>query len=185
MLSTTNFRKGLKLKLEGEIYIIVDFQHARTAQRRAFVRTKMKNLKTGAVLESTISAGENFEEPDFEEKVMQFLYSDENGFVFMDTNNYEQITITAEQLGENRWYLQENVDFKILFFEGNPLSLDLPSAVILKVVSTEPAVRGDTVTGATKPATLETGLVVKVPLFVQEGTKIKVDTRSGEDLERA
>lgn len=185
MLSTTDFRKGLKLKLEGEIYIIVDFQHARTAQRRAFVRTKMKNLKTGAVLERTFSAGENFEQPDFEEKVMQFLYSDENGYFFMDTNNYEQITINAEQLGDSRWYLQENMDFKILFFEGKPLSLDLPSAVTLKIVSTEPAVRGDTVTGATKPATLVTGLVVKVPLFVHEGSMIKVDTRTGEYLERA
>ena len=185
MLSTTDFRKGLKLKLEKEIYIIVDFQHARTAQRRAFVRTKMKNLKTGAVLERTFSAGENFEEPDFEEKVMQFLYSNENGFVFMDTNNYEQFTITLEQLGDSRWYLQENMDFKVLFFEGKPLSLDLPSAVTLKIVSTEPAIRGDTVMGATKPAKLVTGLVVKVPLFVQEGSMIKVDTRTGEYLERA
>src|SRR3990172_102786 len=118
MLSTTNFRKGLKLKLEGEIYIIVDFQHARTAQRRAFVRTKLKNMKTGAVLEKTFSSGENFEKPDFEEKTMQFLYSSEEGFCFMDTNNYEQVTIMVEQLGESKWYLQENVDFKILFFEG-------------------------------------------------------------------
>src|SRR3972149_7780720 len=184
MLSTTNFRKGLKLKLEGEIYIIVDFQHARTAQRRAFVRTKLKNLKTGAVLERTFSAGENFDEPDFEEKVMQFLYSDESGYVFMDTNNYEQFTITLEQLGDSRWYLQENMDFKVLFFEGKPLSMDLPSAVTLKIVSTDPAIRGDTVTGATKPAKLVTGLVVKVPLFVQEGSMIKVDTRTGEYLER-
>ena len=185
MLSTTDFRKGLKLKLEGDIYIIVDFQHARTAQRRAFVRTKLKNMKTGAVLEKTFSSGENFEQPDFEHRTMQFLYSSEEGFCFMDTSNYEQVIINAEQLGESRWYLQENVDFKVLFFEGIAISVDLPSAVVLKVVSTEPAVRGDTVTGATKPATLETGLVVKVPLFVQEGSKIKVDTRSGEYLERA
>jgi len=185
MLSTTDFRKGLKVKFEGDIYMIVDFQHARTAQRRAFVRTKLKNLKTGAVLEKTFSAGENFEEPDFEERIMQFLYSGEEGYVFMDSKTYEQVTLTADQLGDGRWYLQENVDFKILFFEGNPVSLELPSAVVLKVVSTEPAVRGDTVTGATKPATLETGLVVKVPLFVQEGEKIKVDTRTGEYLERA
>jgi len=185
MLSTTDFRKGLKLKLEGDIYIIVDFQHARTAQRRAFVRTKLKNMKTGAVLEKTFSSGENFEQPDFEHKTMQFLYLSEEGYCFMDTSNYEQVTINVEQLGESRWYLQENVDFKVLFFEGIAISVDLPSAVVLKVASTEPAVRGDTVTGATKPATLETGLVVKVPLFVQEGSKIKVDTRSGEYLERA
>ena len=184
MLSTTDFRKGLKIKFEGDIYIIVDFQHARTAQRRAFVRTKLKNIKNGSVLEKTFSAGENFDKPDFEERIMQFIYSSEEGYVFMDSKTYEQVTLSAEQLGDGRWYLQENVDFKILFFDGNPVSLDLPAAVTLKIVSTEPAVRGDTVSGATKPATLETGLVVKVPLFVQDGTRIKVDTRSGEYLER-
>jgi elongation factor P len=185
MLSTTDFRKGLKVKIEGEPYIIVDFQHARTAQRRAFVRTKLKNLKTGAVLEKTFASGETFEEPDFEEKSMQYLYSSEKEYVFMDSKTYEQITLSQEQLGDSRWYLKENEEYRILFFEGNPLNLDLPTSVVLKIASTEPAVKGDSVTNITKNATLETGLKVKVPLFIKEGELIKVDTRTGEYLERA
>ena len=185
MLSTTDFPKGLRIKIEGEPYFIVDFQHARTAQRRAFVRTKLKNLKTGAVLEKTFSAGETFEEPDFEDRLMQYLYSSEKEYVFMDSKTYEQITLTDEQLGDSRWYLKENDEYKILFFEGNPLNVDLPTSVVLKITSTEPAVKGDSVTNIMKSATLETGLNIKVPLFVKEGELVKVDTRTGEYLERA
>jgi elongation factor P len=185
MLSTSDFRKGLKVKIEGEPYYIVDFQHARTAQRRAFVRTKLKNIKTGAVLERTFSAGETFEEPDFLEKWMQYLYSSGNDFHFMDSKTYEQIILNEEQLGEYRWYLKENEEYKILFFEGKPVSLDLPSSVILKVIQTEPAIKGDSVTNITKSAKLETGLEVKVPLFIKEGDMIKIDIRTGEYLERA
>jgi elongation factor P len=185
MLSTTDFRKGLKIKLEGDIYYIVDFQHARTAQRRAFVRTKLKNVKTGAVLERTFSAGETFEEPDFEEKRMQYLYSSENEYYFMDAKNYEQISLTGDQLGDYRWYLRENSEYQVMFFEGQPVSLDLPASVVLKITSTEPAIKGDSVANMTKNATLETGLVVKVPLFVNEGEYVKIDTRTNEYLERA
>jgi elongation factor P len=185
MLSTTDFRKGLRIKIEGEPYYIVDFQHARTAQRRAFVRTKLKNIKTGAVLEKTFSAGENFEEPDFEEKLMQYLYSSQDEYTFMDTKTYEQISLKNEQLEDYKWYLRENGEYKILFFEGLPVSIDLPTSIVLKVASTEPAIKGDSVTNITKNATLETGLVVKVPLFVKEGGLVKVDTRTGEYIERA
>jgi elongation factor P len=185
MLSTTNFRKGLKIKFEGEIYYIVDFQHARTAQRRAFVRTKLKNIKTGAVLEKTFSAGETFEEPDFEEKSMQYLYSADKEHYFMDTKTYEQISLAEDQLGDYRWYLKENSEYKVMFFEGQPLSVDLPASVILKIASTEPAIKGDSVTNITKSATLETGLVVKVPLFVNQGEYVKIDTRTNEYIERA
>ncbi len=185
MLSTTDFRKGLKIKIEGELYVIVDFQHARTAQRRAFVRTKLKNLKTGAVLEKTFSAGESFEEPDFEQRLMQFLYSSEKDYVFMDSKTFEQINFTEEMLGDSRWYLKENQEYKILFFEGSPLDVDLPTSVVLRIESTEPAIKGDSVTNITKSATLETGLKVKVPLFVKEGETVKVDTRTGEYIERA
>jgi len=185
MLSTTNFRKGLKIKLEGEIYYIVDFQHARTAQRRAFVRTKLKNIKTGAVLEKTFSAGETFEEPDFEEKSMQYLYSAEKEYYFMDTKTYEQISLTEDQLGDYKWYLKENAEYKVMFFEGQPLSVDLSASVVLKIASTEPAIKGDSVTNITKSATLETGLVVKVPLFVNQGEYVKIDTRTNEYIERA
>jgi elongation factor P len=185
MLSTTDFRKGLRIKLEGDIYYIVDFQHARTAQRRAFVRTKLKNIKTGAVLEKTFSAGETFEEPDFEEKTMQYLYSGEKEYYFMDTKTYEQTSLTEDQLGEYKWYLMENKQYKVMFFEGQPVSVDIPASVILKIISTEPAIKGDSVTNITKNATLETGLVVKVPLFVNEGEYVKIDTRTNEYIERA
>ena len=185
MRSTTDFRKGLKIKLEGDIYYIVDFQHARTAQRRAFVRTKLKNIKTGAVLEKTFAAGETFEEPDFEEKSMQYLYSAEKEYYFMDTKTYEQINLTENQLGDYKWYLKENSEYKVMFFEGQPLSVDIPASVVLKIVSTEPAIKGDSVTNITKNATLESGLVVKVPLFVNEGEYVKIDTRTNEYIERA
>ncbi len=185
MLSTTDFRKGLKIKLEGEIYYIVDFQHARTAQRRAFVRTKLKNIKTGAVLEKTFSAGETFEAPDFEEKRMQYLYSAEKDYYFMDTRTYEQVSLTEHQLGDYRWYLKENSEYKVMFFEGQPVNVDLPASVVLKITSTEPAIKGDSVTNITKAATLETGLVVKVPLFVNDGESVKIDTRTNEYIGRA
>jgi len=185
MLSTTDFRKGLRIKLEGEIYYIVDFQHARTAQRRAFVRTKLKNIRTGAVLEKTFAAGETFDEPDFVEKTMQFLYSAGDEYHFMDTKTYDQISLTEDQLGDSKWYLKENSEYKVMFFEGQPVNVDLPASVVLKIASTEPAIKGDSVTNITKNATLETGLVVKVPLFVKEGEYVKIDTRTNEYIERS
>jgi elongation factor P len=161
MISTTDFRKGLKVKLEGEIFYIVDFQHGRTAQRRAQVRTKLKNIRTGAVLERTFSAGETFDEPDFEEKTMQFLYSSGSDYHFMDSKTYDQISL-----------------------EGQPVNLDLPTSIVLKITSTEPGIKGDSVTNLTKSATLETGLQVKVPLFINEGEYVKIDTRTNEYIER-
>lgn len=185
MLSTSDFRKGLRLKLDGDLYFILEFQHARTAQRRAFVRTKLKNIKTGAVLERTFAAGENFEEPDFEEKSMQYMYNTGKDYFFMDSKTYEQVSLAETQLGDSRWYLKENEEYQILFFEGQPLSIDLPASVILKIVSAEPAIKGDSVTNLTKTATLETGLQIKVPLFVKEGEQVKIDTRTAEYIERA
>lgn len=184
MLSTTDFRKGLKLKVDGEIYYIVDFQHGRTAQRRAQVKTKLKNIKTGAVLERTFASGETFEEPDFEQKTMQFLYSAGEEYHFMDSKTYDQISLTEEHLGDYRWYLKENSEYKVMFFEGQPVNVDLPASVALKITSTEPGIKGDSVTNLTKNATLETGLVVKVPLFIKEGEYVKIDTRTNEYLER-
>ena len=184
MLSTSDFRKGRKLALDGELYEIVDFQHARTAQRRANVWTRLKNLKTGSVLERTFAAGEMFDEPNFEQRKMQYMYTTGSEYHFMDQKSYEQVELTAEQIGDYKWYLVENEEYKILFFEGNPLSLDLPAAAILKVVESEPGVKGDSVSNLTKGAKLQTGLQVKVPLFVKEGDMVKVDTRTGEYLER-
>ncbi len=185
MISTSDFRKGMKLALEGELYIIVDFQHARTAQRRANVWTRMKNLKTGKILERTFSAGETFDQPEFTERPMQYLYTDGEVYNFMDNKNYEQSSLTAEQVGDYKWYLQENVEYRVMFFEGNPISINMPSAVVLRVKEAEPGVKGDSVSNLTKNAVVETGLNVRVPLFVKEGDLIKIDTSDGKYLERA
>lgn len=184
MLSTSDFRKGMKLALGGDLYIIVDFQHARTAQRRANVWTKLKNLKTGQVLEKTFSAGETFDEPNFAEESMQYLYTDGEVFNFMDARSYEQITLNTEQVGDSKDYLQENVEYRIMFFEGNPISINMPPAVVLKVVEAEPAVKGDSVSNLTKNVKVETGLSVRAPLFIKEGDLIKIDTSDGHYLER-
>lgn len=184
MLSTSDFRKGMKLALDGELYIIVDFQHARTAQRRANVWTRLKSFKTGRVVEKTFSAGETFDEPEFAERTMQYLYNDGETFNFMDSKTYEQTTLSSEQVGDSKWYLQENLDYKIMFFEGNPIAIDMPSAVVLKVVEAEPAIKGDSVSNLTKNVVVETGLAVRAPLFIKEGDTIKIDTSEGKYLER-
>ncbi len=184
MLSTSDFRKGMKLALDGGLYIIVDFQHARTAQRRANVWTKLKNLKTGQVIERTFSAGENFDQPDFSERSMQYLYNDDDGFHFMDSKSYEQVALSPDQVEDSKSYLQENVEYRILFFEGVPISVNMPSAVELKVIEAEPAVKGDSVSNLTKNVVVETGLTVKAPLFIKEGDVIRIDTSDGKYLER-
>jgi len=184
MLSTSNFRRGMKLAIDGELYIIVDFQHARTAQRRANVTTRLKNLKTGQVLEKQFSAGETFDEPDFSQLMMQYLYNDGELYHFMDSKSYEQVALNEDQVADSKWYLQENVGYKILFFEGSPISINLPPSVELKVVEAEPGVKGDSVSNLTKNAKVETGLNVKVPLFIKEGETIKIDTSEGKYLER-
>ncbi|OGC89557.1 MAG: elongation factor P [candidate division Zixibacteria bacterium RBG_16_53_22] len=184
MLSTSDFRKGMKLALDGELYVIVDFQHARTAQRRANVWTKLKHLKTGRVLEKTFSAGETFNDPEFTERAMQYLYNDGEAFNFMDSRSYEQTTLSTEQVGDSKWYLQENVEYKIMFFEGNPIAINMPSAVILKVIEAEPAIKGDSVSNLTKNVKVETGLTVRAPLFIKEGDSLKIDTTEGKYLER-
>jgi elongation factor P len=184
MLSTTDFRKGMKLGLDGELFIIIDFQHARTAQRRANVWTKLKNLKTGRVIERTFSAGETFQEPEFTETLMSYLYNDGENFNFMDSKSYEQAILNVEQVGDSKPYLQENVEYKIMFFEGIPIAIDMPSAVTLKVIEAEPAVKGDSVSNLTKSVKVETGLTVRAPLFVKEGDLIKIDTTDGKYLER-
>jgi elongation factor P len=185
MISTSDFRKGKKIKVEGQLWEIVDFQNARTAQRRAKVTIKLRNLKTGQVLERIYASGETFEEPEFEHRSMQYMYTDGTAWNFMDNATYEQVALTNEHLEGYAEFLMENHDYKILYFEGKPISLDLPSAVILVVTDSEPGVKGDSVSNLTKSATLETGLVVKVPLFIKIGDKVKVDTRTKEYLERA
>ncbi len=184
MFSTADFRNGLKIELDGEPWIIVEFQHVKPGKGGAFVRTKLKNLRTGAVLDKTFRSGEKMGKPDLDEREMQYLYASEGQYCFMDANDYEQIFLMRDQLGDSESYLKENIQVKILFYNGNPIGLELPNFVVLRVTETDPGFKGDTASGGTKPATLETGLVVKVPFYLEEGELIRVDTRSGEFIER-
>ena len=184
MIDTADFRRGMKIELDGEVYEIVDFQHARTAQRRAFVRTKLKSIATGAVQERTFSSGEKIDQPEFEERRMQFLYQEGEQYNFMDNKSYEQITLSGEQVGESKKFLQENIELVIQFFNSRPIGLILPITVEFEVVETDPGFKGDTATGGSKPARISTGATVNVPLFVNTGDKIKIDTRTGNYIER-
>jgi elongation factor P len=185
MYSTSDFRKGLKVTFKGDPYVIVDFLHVKPGKGGAFVRTKIKNLVTGRVLEETFRSGEKLERPDLEEKSVQYLYFDQkDGYVFMDTSNYEQIHLKEDQIADNRFYLQENMDLFLNLYQGSPIGLELPTTVNLEVTKSDPGVRGDTASNVTKPATLSTGLVVQVPLFINEGDLLKIDTRTGEYIER-
>jgi elongation factor P len=183
--STADFRKGLKIELEGEPYIITDFLHVKPGKGGAFVRTKLKSLVTGNVIDRTFRSGEKVQTPSLEEKTMQYLYHEGDTYHFMDSDTYEQITLAGNVLGEDSNFLQENVEVKILFHNDQPIGVELPFFVELTIVQTEPGVKGDTASGGTKPATVETGAVIQVPLFLNEGDVIKVDTRTGAYIERA
>jgi elongation factor P len=185
MISTSDFRIGMRIAIEGEPYYIIDFLRSQTGRGHANVWTKLKNIKTGRVIERTFTSGETFDMPDFSHKRTQYLYNSEGEWYFMDTQTYDQFSLTKEQLGDYTAYLKENEEYTILYFEGSPINLDMPTAVVLKVITTEPAVRGDSVSNITKGAVLETGIEVRVPPFVKEGDYVKVDTRTGKYLERA
>lgn len=184
MLSTTDFRRGLKIELDNIPYEIVDFQHVKPGKGGAFVRTKLRNMLNGRTVENTFRAGEKMEKPDMETREMQFLYKDGSGYVFMDMESYEQFSVGTDVLGDKGGFLVDGMELTMLMYRGKALDMDLPASVVLEVTRTEPGVKGDTVSGATKPATLSTGITLNVPLFVNEGEKIKVDTRSGEYLGR-
>jgi len=185
MYTTGEFRNGLKIEFDGGPYVIVYFQHVKPGKGGAFVRTKLKNLKTGAVLEHTFRSGDKVDKPDLEDRDMQFMYRMENVCHFMDTATYEQIYLDEDHVGDAGNYLVENLPVKILFYRGEPIGIELPIFIELRVVETEPGARGDTVSGASKQAKLESGAVVQVPLFMNEGDRIKVDTRTGNYIERA
>jgi len=184
MYSTSDFRNGLKILIDSIPYSIDYFQHVKPGKGGAFVRTKLRNLKNNSVVEKTFRAGEKVEKPDLEEIDMQFLYSDDHCH-FMHGQTYEQIAVSPEVIGDNKLFLKENTVVKIVMSNGKVISIELPAFIVLSVAACEPGIKGDTVSGATKPATLETGAVVQVPLFVNEGEAIKVDTRSGQYIERA
>lgn len=184
MYDTSEFRKGLKIELDGQPYIIVDFQHVSPGKGSAFTRTKMKNMLTNNTIERTFKSGDKVGVPDIVEKKMQYMYSDSEGYHFMDTSNYEQIALNEEQVGDRKLYFQEGINVDVLFYNDRAISVDTPNFVVLTIVRTDPGIRGDTVTGGTKPATLETGAVVQVPFHLNEGDKIKVDTRDNRYVER-
>ena len=184
MYSTAEFKKGLKIELDGTPYIMVDFQHVKPGKGGAFVRTKLKNLLTGRVLDQTFRSGERVKKPDLVEREMQYLYREGDRYCMMDNASYEQIMLTEAQVGEARLYLIENLDLKVLFFNKEPVGVELPNFVELAVAQTEPGVKGDTAAGGTKPAVLESGANIQVPLFINEGDRVKVDSRTGGYIER-
>ncbi|MCL5236284.1 MAG: elongation factor P [Nitrospirae bacterium] len=184
MIATSDFRKGAKIEYKGEPCEIVDFQHVKMGRGGAVIRTKLKSLKTGNVLEDTFRSGEKFESPQLEEKDMQYLYAEGDFHYFMDTETYEQIPLTAAQLGDAKKVIKENMVVKILYYRGDPMAVAPPMFVELAVADTEPAFRGDTASGSTKPAKLETGITVKVPFHISIGDVLKIDTRTLEYIEK-
>jgi elongation factor P len=185
VISTNDFRTGLTIELDGEVYSVVDFQHVKPGKGSAFVRSKLRNVKTGFTIERTFRAGEKVPRAHIEYREMQFLYSSGEDNFFMDTSTYEQTNLNDEKLGDNKKYLKENMVIGVQVYEGAPIGVELPNSVELTVAETDPGLRGDTASGGTKPATLETGAVVQVPLFISIGDVIRVDTRTGQYLERA
>ncbi len=185
MYSITEIRNGTKIEISGEPFVVTWFQHVNPGKGSAFVRTKLKSLITGNVVERTFKAGEKIPKADLEERKMQFLYRDGDNFNFMDMETYEQISLTEEIVGDRVAYLKDGMEVSILFHNERAIGIDVPFHVELKVTHCEPGIKGDTVSNVTKPATVETGAVFQVPLFVEEGDVIKVDTRTGQYIERS
>jgi len=185
MISAGEFRNGVTVDIDGDIFVIIDFQHVKPGKGAAFVRTKIKNLVTGNVLERTFRPNEKMPKAHIERRSMQYLYKDGDIYYFMDNESFEQIAVNADDVGDSLLYVKENEGVTVLSHSGNIFGIEPPTVVELDVVDTEPGFKGDTATGATKPAKLETGASVNVPLFVNIGDKLKVDTRTGEYLGRA
>ena len=185
MISSNDFRNGVTVEIDGYAWQVVDFQHVKPGKGAAFVRAKMKNLQTGSTVERTFNAGEKVPKAHVEKKVMEFLYESDGEYNVMDTESFEQIALTKEQLGNAVNFMKENMQIAVLTFHDIIFSVELPMSVELDVVETDPGIKGDTATGGSKLAKLETGYTVKVPLFINVGDKLRIDTRSGGYLERA
>jgi elongation factor P len=185
MISTNDMRPGQTLDLDGTLFTILNYQHVKPGKGQAFVKTRLRNLKTGAVVDRTFRADEKVNLAVLDKREMQYLYADEAGLVFMDNETYEQMHVDPELLGEARAFLRDGAVVLVPVYEGTAVGAELPASVELEVTDTEPGLKGDRVAGALKRATLETGAVVSVPLFVEPGERIKVDTRSGEYISRA
>ncbi len=184
MYDFSNIKKNLKIKIDGVPFTVVEFQFVKPGKGNAFTRTRLRNMMTGAVIERTFKQHEKLEPADMEERQMQYLFKEGDSFVFMDTQSYDQLQLTEEQLGDNKWYLIDNTNIDVLFFNEKPIGVTPPTFVVMKVIRTEPGFKGDTSGGAMKAATMETGLEVQVPLFINEGEFLKIDTRTGEYSER-
>lgn len=184
MYDTSDIRKGLKVLIDGNPYVVVEFQFVKPGKGAAFTRTRFKNMLSGAVIERNIRSGEKLEEANVEEREMQFLYREGENFIFMDKATYEQTHVDEKVIGDDARFLKDELEVSVLFFNERPVGVTLPNFVALRVVKSEPGMKGDTSGGATKPATLETGAVINVPLFIKEGEVLRIDTRSGEYIER-
>jgi elongation factor P len=184
-IQASKFLKGTAFLYQGNPHVVVDFQHVKPGKGGAFViRTKMKNMISGAIYEETFRSQEKFPTPDLEHKQMQYLYSEDGEYSFMDQEDFDQVSLTKAQLEEVLDYLKKDTEYDVLYFEGRPIAVTLPNSMVFTVTETEPGVRGETQSNATKPATLDTGLVVQVPLFINQGDVLRVDTRDGTYLER-
>lgn len=185
MISTNEFKTGVTIEIDNDVYTIVDFQHVKPGKGAAFVRTKLKNVKTGGVTERKFNAGEKVPKAHVERREMEYLYKDGEHYVVMDNESYEQTSLTDAQIGDGVKWIKENMKLGVLLFNGTVIGVDIPNAVQLRVAETEPGVKGDTSTGGSKQATLETGAVVNVPFFVNEGDVLIIDTRTGSYVQRA
>lgn len=184
MYECGDLRKGLKIEIDGDPYVIVQFDFVKPGKGQALYKCKLKNMVTGAQFERTFRSGDKFNEANLEEQEMEYLYSEGRDYCFMNTSTYEQNYLTEEQVGEARNFLKENTVCNVLLFDGKPIEVSLPIFINLKIVKADPWVKGDTASGSTKPATLETGYILQVPPFLEEGELIKIDTRTGEYVER-
>lgn len=184
MISSNDFRSGVTIELDGSVWRVVEFLHVKPGKGSAFVRTKLKNVQTGSVVERTFRAGETVPQATIEKRTMQHTYKDGEQYVFMDMESFEEAHLTPQQMGERVKYVKEGMEVNILFWDGQVLEVELPTSVILEVTEADPGVKGDTATGGSKPAIVETGAQVMVPLFISVGERIKIDTRDGSYLGR-
>lgn len=184
MASTADIRNGVVLNMDGGLWTVIEFQHVKPGKGGAFVRTKVKNVRTGKTVDRTFNAGAKIETETVDRSDFQYLYKDGDGYVFMNTSDYDQITLSEEQVGDAPNFMLENQDVTIALHNGEPLYVELPASVVLEITHTEPGLQGDRSTGGTKPATVETGYQIQVPLFLEQGTRVKVDTRTGDYLGR-
>jgi len=185
MISTNDFRTGQTIEMEGDVYQVIEFQHVKPGKGAAFVRTKMRNVRTGAVIEKTFNAGEKLPKARIEKRDVQYLYNDGKSYNFMDMETFDQITMTDEQLGDAVKYLKENMIIQVLTFQEKSIGVEMPNFVELEVTDTAPGIKGDTASGGSKPATMESGTIVQVPFFINIGDVLQIDTRTGNYIKRA